>query len=261
MTSEIAYRTEELTLLNAVLKWCDPGLVEAVKSAERHQTQYKLQSFSRPTLTPPNEWQSLVRQEFLGGQDTSSLIAAWRILENHLRRKLEDDELFLAAVLSGAADAEPQRVSGAFAAEFIFDFNKSTIKQGKQTFLRVRVSQQAATVRDAIAPPVLSLDTVRHLDPDVVAALLELHAEHVCRDLRVALNQPGKASVLALAATKMRTRANVPELRPTLVEEAEWLEAWCAKVAPSYQALGAKTISNKLGALYRDLRPAAHAPK
>lgn len=259
MTSVSNDMTEGLTLLDAILRWGNPAFVEAIRAAERRHTLHELRSFSRPKLTLPQEWRSPGRNDWKIGTDMSDLISAWQAVENDLRRQLEDDHLFLGGVLSGAADAAPQSLSGAFAAEFVFDFTKSTIRQGKQTYLRVRVSQRAATVRDEIMPPTLSLDTVRNLDPELVAALLELHAEHVCTDLRVNLNTPGKASVLALAATKMKARARRQELRPTLTEEADWLERWCAKVAPSYQPLGAKTISNKLGALYRDLHAAARA--
>ena len=51
----------------------------------------------------------------------------------------------------------------------------------------------------------------------------------------------------------MTQRARTGDLRPKLIEEADWLSDWASRVAPSYAPLGAKTIQNKLGALYRDL--------
>ncbi|MFC7540331.1 hypothetical protein ACFQU2_13810 [Siccirubricoccus deserti] len=57
--------------------------------------------------------------------------------------------------------------------------------------------------------------------------------EHACHSahprtglMRVNLAPPGKASVIALATTMMERRARDGLLRPTMMQEANWLAGW-----------------------------------
>lgn len=106
-----------------------------------------------------------------------------------------------------------------------------------------------ARIKDVLQPisDRMTAEQVPDLDPEVVATLLEQHAEHVRTGLRVQLAEPGKASALALAASMLRHRARTNQLRPAMAEEAEWLSAWVTKVAPSYASLGTKRLQNALG--------------
>jgi hypothetical protein len=219
-------------------------------------------------------WRQPTSQSWKVPTDYVFLTAAWDALIAEFRRCIEQGKLLLEGVPSGDDPlAGSEAIPSMWAAELKLDLVANVVSRGPRRWLAVAVSKRGAapppspTVLTSVAvaeigpgevpaPGILTIETVRTLDPETVAALLELHAKHVCTDLRVNLNQPGKASVIALAAAKMKARANAGQLRPFLVEEAEWLERWCAAVAPSYQALGAKTIANKLGALFRDLQGA-----
>ncbi|WP_431266967.1 hypothetical protein [Dankookia sp. P2] len=55
-------------------------------------------------------------------------------------------------------------------------------------------------------------------------ALLETHAERVIRSPDAKLIAPGKISLMPLVRGKMRHRAEVEELLPTLKEESAALE-------------------------------------
>jgi hypothetical protein len=196
---------------------------------------------------------------------------AWDRLFSVFRRRVEAGEILLAGVCSWALrDTAPHALPAEWAAELTFDPAGGAVFRGLIVYTNVTASRAGGGVaaravptepKSAESSPVdigatfsrATLDQVALLDRSIVALLLERHAEHVRLGLRVALAQPGKASVMALVASMMKHRAARRELLPTLAEEADWLEEWARKVAPSWDTPCAKTISNKLRSLHRKL--------
>ncbi|MEO3476015.1 hypothetical protein AAFN86_29540 [Roseomonas sp. CAU 1739] len=270
-----------VTLLQALKAWCDPNVLMRARETQQPFSAIALEAAGRPDLGRARQVDST-----FGGYRPDALQdavqrneRAWRALLSDWRQRVEAEEIVLTGIQTMPVTQRCRSmVFGPWATEYRYDFLSDTLEGIGHAYIALRAWRGGPPLDLPPSPPnnenltepggvspsspsnrILGVDDVGLLDPDTVAALLERHAEHVCTDLRVNLNTPGKASVLALAATKMKARAGRQELRPTLTEEADWLERWCAKAAPSYQPLGAKTISNKLGVLYRDLRGIARA--
>lgn len=263
------------TLVDALKAWCDPHILMRARDAQQPFTAIALEAAGRPDLGRARQVDSRFggyRPDAL--QDTVQRNErAWRALLSDWCQKVESEEITLSGIQTMP---ETQRfrsvIFGPWATEYQYDFLSSTLEGVGHWYIAVRawrggppldaplnpLSKENATEPGSKSPCSLSngiptVEEVALLDPDTVAALLERHAEHVCTNLRVNLNQPGWASVMALLATKMQWRAKRQELRPTLREEAAWLAEWAARVAPSYDTPGEKRVSNKLGQLYRSL--------
>jgi hypothetical protein len=263
-----------LPLSDALVRWTDPALVEAVRREERRHGAYHLHEFyrlqaHRLQLAPDRELRpSPPGTGWAGPPDMGSLITAWRALERDLAGRLVRGEFHLVGVRTAPArTATPRAIPGVWAADMRFDFAFDAVSVDGARYVAVRAvhgpepegEEPAGVAAAAPAPaavPVAGItpEQAAELDPATVAALLEAHAEHVRLGLRVELAPPGKASPLALAASMMVHRAKTGALCPTMAEEADWLEAWVTKVAPSYSRLGAKRMQNQLGPLYRRLR-------
>jgi hypothetical protein len=197
--------------------------------------------------------------------DEDDLLAAysmaWSALQRDFQARMARGEFHLAGVQTRPErTTEPRPIPGVWAADCRFDFLQDIVFVGDMRFVAVTAAggpmaekRQVAGPADAQLAPLLP-ERVADLDPDTVAALLEAHADHVRRGLRIQLLPPGKASPLALAASMMRHRGLTGALYDTLEAEAEWLAVWLARVAPSYFPTKAKALSNKLGRLYKDLK-------
>lgn len=265
------------TLLEALKAWCDPNALMFARDTQQPFSAIALEAAGRPNLGRARHVDSM----FGGYRPEAQQDAvqrnerAWRALLSDWRQRIEAGEITLTGIQTMPMTQRIRSlVFGPWATEYRYDFLANTLEGIGHAYISVRAwrggppldlpaspSNNEATdpggkLSSSSSNKILSVEDVGLLDPDTVAALLERHAEHVCTDLRVTLNLPGKASVLALAATKMKFRAAGGQLRPKLAEEADWLERWCADVAPSYHPLRAKTISNKLGSVYRDLAAA-----
>lgn len=261
-----------LPLRDALLAWCDQGLLMEARQTQQAFTVLSMEAAGRPDLGQARrrDGRDMPYRPAAPDERTRLHEAAWTRLLRDWRERLQAGAIVMTGVQTEPEVSEkPERIAGIWATDFEFDFLNSALTGLGRRYVAVRASRggtqatATGTAETGQPPPAATpwrptLDDVRDLDPEVVAKLLELHADHVCKDLRVNLNPPGKASVLALAAVKMKHRAKLDQLRPTISEEAEWLSHWCAGVAPSYQPLGDKTIRNKLGSLYRDLRSKAH---
>jgi hypothetical protein len=190
---------------------------------------------------------------------------AWDRLLGSFKLMVQREELVLTGVSTKTDNPGREQIPPSDAARLHIDPASGAVFVGSRTayFTGVHVLRRGFSDEHVnIDPPIpvaqavarLTVDQVAELAPDVVAALLEQHAEHVRTGLRVELAPPGKASVLAMAASMMKHRARAGQLRPTMAEEAEWLSRWAAQVAPSYASLGPKRLQNTLGSLFRDLQ-------
>lgn len=265
----------DISLRQALEEWCDPALVERVRSEERQLTEYELNQTSRIQLTPLSERRQPTSTSWMVDTDLTNWLAAWDALENDLRQRVEAGQFHVCGV-----QAKPQRLTrpelipAAWAADMEFDFAVGVITVDKCRYTAIICSldpPRAGSVAEdipaaiptaeaaPIGPPIHDLLTaltdeqVAMLDAETVARLLERHAEQVVQGHAMNLLPPGKASLMALLATKMKDRARRGDLLPTLAQEADWLSAWAAKVALGYQIPKAKTIINKLWSLYQEL--------
>ena len=111
----------QLRLLDALIQWTDPALVDQVRAEERKLIAYELNGFSRPKITPRNEWTQPTSRRWIGGHDTEFLLAAWHRLEEDFARRIEGEELFLEGVRSSPdQEARPEPIPPAWAAELTF---------------------------------------------------------------------------------------------------------------------------------------------
>ncbi len=65
---------------------------------------------------------------------------------------------------------------------------------------------------------------------------------------------PGRPSVMAAIEEQMRKRSVAGELCETVTEESRYLETWAKKEMPGVHTPTAKTIRNRLGGVYRELK-------
>jgi hypothetical protein len=261
----------DLPLAEALVAWSDPALVDAVRTRERQFTPYEMAGFLGARLCADAELTTPSSTRWMmGPPDHTLLYAAWDALERDFRRRMTQGEFYLSGVQTEPElTIAPRPVPGAWAADCRFNYEKDVVEVHTLHFCAVQASRQPpdpalyslgtgeVSTGSCNAQPMgnrLTADQVVHLDPDVVVALLEQHAEHVRTGLRVNLAPPGKASVIALAATMMERRARDGLLRSTMMQEATWLAGWLAQVAPSYDAPGEKTLQNKLGGLHKELK-------
>ena len=252
------------TLLWALVEWCEPLLVEAVRVAERGLTGEQLLAMAQPKLTSSDEWCNPFQGDWMVSPHFVEFRLAWAALERDFRSQIEREVMFLEGVeFTETYDAGRQALRGAFAAEFKFDFDLNTIQLGKKRYTAVTVSRapsppepafgDSATTASQLGVDASTCD-VALLDPAFIAALLERHADLVCQDVGVSLLPANKVSAIALIATKMRHRARAGELSQTLAEEADWLARWGKTAAPSYAPVTPKTVKNRFGSLYRKLK-------
>jgi len=107
----------------------------------------------------------------------------------------------------------------------------------------------------AAAEWLLSLPTRRDLVPPGLRAFIEAGGQSgVAEPMKS--GAPGKPNYMHLVEAEMHARAGRRELRPTMKEEAEHLSRWLIETHPGAPPLKPKTIGNRLGILYKRLRPA-----
>lgn len=258
-----------LSLRNALLRWCFGERVEDVRAVEGYFRSQDLAKLGWPNLGgASNRGEPNAVED--GDEARAELSSAWRGLLLDFQQRVERGQIHLRGV-----QTKPERrlddslLPGQWAAEYRFDVLAGSLQVGEYRFVNVVVLPgpadeealaaawpSAASVSRTKASSLtreLRVEDVAQLDPNVVAALLERHAEHVRTGLRKQLLPPGGASPMALIASMMQHRAKELTLLPTMAAEADWLSEWCGRVAPSYFSLGAKRIQNTLGALYKEL--------
>ena len=146
-----------LKLLNALVQWCNPALVDAVRIAERGYTMHDLVTYPQPKLTPPDEWRQPSGQDWMVQTIFTGLNWAWRALHADFRQQVEDCALFMEGVeVTDTYDQESQILSGTFAAEYVFDFELNTVRLGKKRYVAITVSRKAplwSTVEARVQQP------------------------------------------------------------------------------------------------------------
>lgn len=256
------FPSDLLLLSEAILAWSDPTLVEDAKAAERSYSKDSLPSWIKYRMVPDNELRQPTSGARIGGGPyDSGLPEAWAALERSFRAMVANGQLFLGGVLIRPTLTDCyQSIPGNWASNLKLDFLESRLSIQDRHYATVRVSRkpfpiQAAPKAQASTDPLTLTDQqIAELSPEVVATLLERHAEQVRRGLQKTLLAPGKASVIALVASKMEERIRSGKSAPGIIEEALWLKKWAASVASSWDPPGEKTIANKLGGLFSELK-------
>ena len=248
-----------LSLLDAIRSLCDPKRVSSVLQAECPFSAEILRAARRPHLGGARQSYEPSRRVIVLDRKRQYFVldTAWLRLLDDFRDRVGAGLILLRGHrVESDRPASAELLPAEWAGDFSFDLIKSAVSAAGRRYIGVTATagSPSSELGTSLSGPMLATrDAVQDLEPETVAAILELHARHVVEDLRVNLNQPGWASVIALIATKMKSRASRGELRPTLREEAAWLADWAAKVAPTYDTPSEKRVSNKLGHLYRDL--------
>lgn len=263
-----ASHPEVLPLSEAVVRWSDQSLVEAVRLQERRHfasqihTIYLRNNTFMIQLTPDDELAASTNSSWTAGAPNfAGLITAWRALESDFRNRIVRGVLYLRGVQTAPIrGAERVPIDGIRAANFKFGLRDARLRDAEYDYVAVELSRtpyptvEAPKVQPAVDPLTWTDQQVADLPPAVVANLLERHAEHVRQNLGVSLLPPGKASVMALVGSMMKDRAKLGLSESSLESEASWLMDWAAKVAPSWYTPGKKIISNKLGRLWKQLQ-------
>lgn len=259
-----------LRLLDALVRWSDPGLVEKVREAERQLIPYELHQVQRPKLAPEHEWRKPTKDSWKIPTDFTFITAAWRSLEHDFARRIELEEIYLAGVPSDEVSAtEHVPIPAVWAADLVFDFERNILSRKGRHYTAIRASQHpfpapSAPVQHEAATPQASQpelgpitpETVPNLSDEEVLLLLEEHARRVIAKDELKALDPGitKVSFMPLILRKMRARAEAGELRGSLTKEAAELETWIHDKAPSHQTPTAPAIENALRDEYRRLK-------
>lgn len=252
-----------LRLSEALVRWCAPELVAAVRSAECEHTAHELESTGFFTLANPSAWrQPLEREWMLGPPNFRRLFAAWNRLLDDFRRRIEQAEIYLEGALSTPDGAtEAQAIPNTLAAELNFDFRRNTVSRGNQRYLAITASKTPsswAPVEQQIEDyarqlPPLDGRTVRELSDEEVLLLLEEHARRVVEGGSEMMT-PGRISLMPIIRRKMEFRAAQGELADSLAAECAILADWIFEKVPSHQVPTAGSIANSLRKAYEALR-------
>jgi len=168
------------TLREAVLTWCSPPLVEAVRREECRLTEHQHAAQGLPLLSEPSGLAQPGPHGWMaGGSSYSALHQAWARLFNDLRQRVERRELFLEGVrLAPQRGTMPEEISNSWAADLEFNLARNTISLGTDRFGAIAVSafppQRAlAALAPTPAPAVeeaSSDNTVTHKDSDSLSS-------------------------------------------------------------------------------------------
>ena len=249
-----------LKLLNALVQWCNPALVDAVRIAERGYTMHDLVTYPQPKLTPPDEWRQPSGQDWMVQTIFTGLNWAWRALHADFRQQFEDGALFMEGVeVTDTYNQEPQLLSGTFAAEYIFYFELNTVRLGKKRFVAITVSRKAplwSAVEARVPQPrdLLRPQDIAALNDDEVLLLLEEHAKRVIAGPDAKLIAPGKISLIPIVRGMIRHRVECGQMMGHPTHEAQWLADWISSKITYHQVPTASTISKVLGKEYGLLR-------
>jgi hypothetical protein len=182
--------TRLLPLEDAVVAWCEPGLIAAVRAAERPFAPEVLMLGERPHLGGGRAEHRPGQRVYSDHLRTEShvLSQAWERLILDFRRLVERESLFLCGVPSASKDGGPrQPIPNAWASDLEFDFVRSTVTRFHVRYVSVRVSLTPVTQpagERAVAPPAgsetpirqLQLSEIGDLSDEVVLALVAEHA-------------------------------------------------------------------------------------
>lgn len=262
---------EHLSMLQAVIRWCDQRRVARVRDEERERTAFELHQFAMPKLTHESEWSQPSSMSWAAETNFLLLTAAWDELLRDFRARIEQGELYLEGVLSSDdPHTEPEAIPNRWAAELTFDLGANVVERNAAKYLAVTVSKTPspwtavqhpgpAAARTPSQHP-LTGEAMRALTDDEVLDLLEENARRVVEhDAR--LLKPGRIVLTPIIHRKMVHRASTGMLEEQLTDEAAFLARWIADRLPSHHTPQAGTIENTLRKQYAALKARSKATK
>ncbi len=257
---ETDLRLGPLTMVEALVEWCDPHLVEAVRIEERRYTATELAIWPEPKLSPQDQWRRPTGQNWMIGETRYSLLRlAWQTLVQDFRNRIEAGAMYLEGVeVTDEYDAEAQALRGAFAAEFKFAFSLNTLRLGKKRYAAITVSRAPslwadieASGKGAAKKP--TPEQIPHFTDKFILSLLEEHAKRVVESDQPNMFPPGKISLIPIVRRKMEFRAKQNQLASTHTAEAAVLASWIKSALPSHHTPAAGTIRKVTVTLYEEL--------
>ncbi|WP_431266833.1 hypothetical protein [Dankookia sp. P2] len=133
-----------LPLREALVKWADPSLVEAVKAEERRMTANQIGDlFHYSLLSDPGDLRKISPNEWLMAQpDYDPLFSAWKRLKRDLIARLNQERLFVRGVpIKPARGTRHEPLPGVWAASFEMNFDDNTITIDEALYGAVEVSE------------------------------------------------------------------------------------------------------------------------
>lgn len=265
--SDAAKRTDTESprrMLDVLLVRGNQTAIERVRALEYLLPAYMLRRAHRPLLAVdrPSHRRAELPYDFEEAEGEEEYQDLWDRLTRDWRRDIEAGLITLTGVKTHPDLTEQrQDIPGAWAAEMAFDFSEGSVWIGERVrWVAIQVRTPEAAGEQVAWPNATggqfepATFDVATLTADQVATLLTRHANFVVNELGITLLPPGRASVMALVATKMRARARAHEMEATVTKEAAWLEQWVVGAAPAYQSPAKTTIINKLSVLYKELQ-------
>lgn len=261
-----------LRLLDALARWGDQSLVEALNATQAHLSTSFLAQAGIPRLAWRDE-RSVPAP--LGGKSAmpkqlphaAHLLVdeLWLALKRSFRAAIETGVLHLEGVEADAAmDREPQAIRGAFAAEMQFDFELNTVRVRRRKFLSVTVSRTPspwAPLEVAASDRRRSVGkfNVADLTTDQIVELIEEHARRVVAEPGAKLMAPEKVTLIPLVRMKLHDRAARGDLLDQLGVEAIWLATWIGGKVEHYKPPKSATIEKTLRREYNQLKRRSNA--
>ena len=262
---------EDPELADAVLRWTDPRLLDAVKAAERLYIPHQLNEFYRMTdgfcfrLLSDAEVGEPGRDSWMGRTSHEWLVAAWNALKSDFCRRLSTNIYLFGVQMAPTLETERRPIPQAWASDAKFDIPRGTIEVVGRRYVSVRASRipppvdmsqetAAAALVGREAGPArrqpITQDTIVALSDDEILLLLEEHAKRVINSPDAKLVEPGKISLIPIVRRKMVDRATRGELLPSLAAEALFLARWIAGKVEHFSTPSEGTISKVLGKDY-----------
>ncbi len=266
---------QPLPLKDAVLRWCDPALVAAVRDAERARLNHELDLFY---LRFGNRWRRLTTRNeaakptgtswMAGGTDYSELTAAWQALAASFQSTVAHGFLVHGTQTKPTLSSEPETIPAAWLSDAELEIGRSAIAIGNFRFANVTVLRAPAIPigaaddgteshrAHAMMPatpggiPPITAENYRDLSDDEVLLLLEEHARRVIRSPDAKLIAPGKISLMPIIKHKMIARADDGDILTSLAAESRFLAQWIADKVSHHQTPTEGTISKVLGKDY-----------
>ena len=259
---------ETLPLSDAILRWTDTALVEAVRAAERRYIPHQLNEFYRRAggfrfrILVDSEVSEPGDQGWMGRPSYEWLIAAWNDLERGFRKRLITS-IYLAGVqIKRVPQLEKRAIPQAWASAGEIDNSRGTVSMGDIKFAAVTATRNvlkvtevdvSAAVASNIMPPITEAN-VRALSDEEVLRLLEDHGRRVVEKDAGPLIQPSRVSFGPILLRRMRWRAESGELCGTLAAECAQLTEWLKTKISHHQIPTAKAAEEPLREAYRLLK-------
>jgi hypothetical protein len=259
---------EDLTLIDAVLRWTNPQLLEAVKGAERLYIAHHLNEFYRQMggfrfrILSDAQVMKPSRDGWMGGPSYEWLIAAWNDLESDFRRRLSTDIYLYGVQIAPSPETAQKPIPQAWASDAKFDLGRSAVEVVGRRYASVRASRKAPDLTEAAAPvqavstslPPITETSVRALMDDEVLLLLEEHGRRVVETDAGPFIQPSRVSFGPILLRRMHWRAENDQLCETLTAECTELIRWLKTKIEHHQIPTAKAAEEPLREAYRRLK-------